>query len=100
MGTGVVLSTASQIYADGLEYDENGQPPPEATGPIVGFTLGTLAASIGGLLAASKQMNVNSRRRMEIGRSSLDEDEPMFTVSLAPTYDEDGRLGLGLSGQF
>jgi hypothetical protein len=100
MGTAMGLNVANQIYASGLEADEDGNPPPESMGPLIGLSLGGLAASIGSLVAASKQMNDNSRRRMELGRSSVDDSSPAFTLNWTPTYDEDGRLGLGLNGQF
>jgi len=101
MGTAMGLSIGGQLYASGVEVDNDGNVPPESIGPMIGFSLGGLAASIGSLVAASKQMNVNSQRRMELGRSSTEDDQQSsFTLNWAPTYDAEGRLGMDLSGQF
>ena len=100
LGTGVALSAAGTAYANGLEFDENGAPPPEAVGTLIGLSLGTLGANIGGLVAASKQMRVNSRQRRKIGQSIGQSDDSTFVVQWTPTVDHEGRMGLGLSGTF
>ena len=100
LGTGVALSAAGTAYANGIEVDENGAPPAEAVGPLIGFTLGSLGANIGGLVAASKQMRVNSRQRRKLGQSFGQSDDSTFVVRWSPTVDHEGRMGLGLSGTF
>ena len=100
LGTGVVLGTAGAAYASNLEFDENGVPPSEAVGPLIGLSLGALAANIGGLVAASQQMRVNSRQRRKLGRSFAPSTDSTFAVRWTPTVDHEGRMGLGLSGTF
>jgi len=100
MGTNVGLTVAGSIYLSNQELDKDGNLPPEAVGPSIGFLLGAFATGIGGLVASSKQMRVNQRRRMQLGQSAFDDTAPSFTMIWAPTVDQDGRPGLGLKGQF
>ena len=56
MGVGAGLRRR-QLCAtgSGLEMDKDGNPPPEAIGPLVGFGIGMVVANVGVLVAASKQ---------------------------------------------
>ena len=100
LGTGVALGAAGTAYASGLEFDENGSPPPEAVGPLIGFSLGSLGANIGGLVAAGKQMQVNSRQRRMLGQSRVHDPKTFATFRWTPLVHANGEPGIALMGLF
>ena len=75
------LSAASAAYFETVGLNEEGNPPPEAIGPIIGFTVAMVVANVGVLVAASKQMKVNSKARMRIGETSNGHDAPSIQLN-------------------
>lgn len=93
------LSVGATAYSRGVDFDENGNPPNEAMGPLVGFQLGGLAANIGVLLSASKQMRVNSRQRRLLGQSRVGPLKPT-TIRWTPMFETDGTKGIAVTALF
>ena len=94
------LEVGSQIYIDQKGYDKarNRGIEEEHRPAVMAMALGSLACSIGAILASTAQRHENTYKRSLIGRSAA--QQPTFYVSIQPTVGEGGKPGLAAIGHF